>query len=80
MIVSLHEGENQKGSQEKGNEALKISDIETKVRFPGEKRGEALRISGIETKVRFPRKKGRSIKDLRYRDKGKVPRKKGMKH
>jgi hypothetical protein len=37
VIVSLHEGENQKGSREKGDEALRLSGIETKVRFPGKK-------------------------------------------
>jgi hypothetical protein len=41
----------------KGDEALRVSGIETKVRFPGIKGGEALRFSGPETKVRFPGKK-----------------------
>jgi hypothetical protein len=34
VIVSLHEGENQKGSWGKRDEALRFSGIKTKVRFP----------------------------------------------
>jgi hypothetical protein len=58
VIVSLHEGENQKGSWEKRDEALRFSGMETKVRFLGGKRDAALRISGIEMKGRFPGKRG----------------------
>ena len=43
MIVSLHEGENQKGSRKKRDEALRISETETKGRSP-EKRGWSTKV------------------------------------
>ena len=61
MIVSLHEGENQIGSREKRDEALRFSGIEMKG------------ISATKESIGLigsPGKRGRSTKDLRYRDRG----------
>jgi hypothetical protein len=47
VIVSLHEGENQIGSQEKKGQSFKVLRYKDKSKVPGGKRDETLRISEI---------------------------------